>query len=178
MYELVRNVELRLHSFIKAAFIAEYGDEQWWRGGVPDTIRAECAALMEKDPDPASEPYCYTHLINIREILDKRWAVLSKYLPPPMLQKKKELLERLLRLNRIRNTVMHPVRDSHLEEDDFEFVRELDRDIAQLRVSESHKDEPVQIAEEIANAVNEEAPHELVTALTPTAEEEPSPVGD
>ena len=165
MYELVRNVELRLHSFIKAAFIAEFGEEQWWRGGVPDTIRAECAALMEKDPEPASEPYCYTHLINTREILDKRWAVLSKYMPEALTHKKKELMERLLRLNRIRNTVMHPVRDSHLEEDDFEFVRELDRDLSDLRVSQSQKNEPVEIAEELANAVEQEGPHELVTAL-------------
>jgi predicted transcriptional regulator len=174
MYELVRNVELRLHSFIKQAFIAEFGEEQWWRGGVPDTIRAECAALMEKDPEPADEPFCYTHLINTREILDKRWAVLSKYMPQALTQKKKELMERLLRLNRIRNAVMHPVRDSKLEEDDFEFVRELDRDLTELRVSESHKHEPVAIAEELANAVEQESPHELVTTLTPTSDELPA----
>jgi predicted transcriptional regulator len=171
MYELVRNLELRLHNFIKDAFIAEYGEDQWWRGGVPDTIRAECAALMEKDPEPASEPYCYTHLINTREIMDKRWAVLSQYMPEAFRQRKKELMERLLRLNRIRNTVMHPVRDSQLEEDDFEFVRELDRDLADLRAAATQKHEPVQIAEELANAVSQEAPHELVTTLIPTAEE-------
>jgi len=171
MYELVRNLELRLHGFIKAAFVAEYGEEQWWRGGVPDTIRAECAALMEKDPEPASEPYCYTHLINTREIMDKRWSVLSKYIPGELKNRKKDLMERLLRLNRIRNAVMHPVRDSHLEEDDFGFVRELDRDLAELRVSHTQKSEPVEIAEELASAVSEEPPHELVTTLTPTVDE-------
>src|SRR6185369_15983001 len=33
MYELLRTVEVRLHSFIKQAFIAEFGEEQWWRSG-------------------------------------------------------------------------------------------------------------------------------------------------
>jgi hypothetical protein len=135
MYELLRNVEVRLHTFVKQAFILEFGEENWWRSGVPDTIRAECAALLEKDPEPADEPYCYTHVISLREILDKRWSVLSKYMPEHLLNKKKDLLERLLKLNRIRNCVMHPVRKTVLSEEDFEFVRDLNAD---LRDFEAH----------------------------------------
>jgi hypothetical protein len=134
MYELVRSLEVRLHNFIKQAFIAEFGEENWWRGGVPDNIRAECAALLEKDPEPAEEPYRYTHLINLREILDKRWAILNKYLPKSLLNQKKELLDRLLQLNRIRNAVMHPVRNTVISEDDFEFVRDFERQLAELQV--------------------------------------------
>jgi hypothetical protein len=135
MYELLRTVEVRLHNFIKQAFVLEFGEEQWWRSGVPDTIRAECAALLEKDPEPAEEPYSYTHVISLREILDKRWSVLSKYMPAHLLSKKKEIMERLLRLNRIRNSVMHPVRKSVLTEDDFEFVRDLEADLADLQAN-------------------------------------------
>jgi hypothetical protein len=134
MYELVRTVEVRLHTFIKQAFVAEFGEEQWWRGGVPDSIRAECAALLEKDPEPAEEPYRYTHLINLREILDKRWSLLSKYMPKILLNQKKDVLERLLRLNRIRNAVMHPVRNTVISEDDFEFVRDFEQQLAELHV--------------------------------------------
>src|SRR5581483_6752776 len=57
MYEIVRDIEVRLHRFIKRVFVSEFGQEDWWRGGVPDHIRAECAALREKDPEPAPEPY-------------------------------------------------------------------------------------------------------------------------
>jgi predicted transcriptional regulator len=133
MYELLRAVEMRMHTFAKQAFILEYGEEHWWRSGVPETIRAECAALREKDPEPAAEPYCYTHVMSLREILDKRWPVLSKYMPPDLVKKKKDLLERLLRLNRIRNGVMHPVRNSAFTEEDFEFVRNLESDLADLQ---------------------------------------------
>src|SRR4051812_17220547 len=52
MYELLRAVEVRLHTFVKQAFVLEYGEDQWWRSGVPDTSRAECADLPEKDPEP------------------------------------------------------------------------------------------------------------------------------
>ncbi len=174
MYELVRGVELRLHSFIKQAFTAEFGEEQWWRGGVPDNIRAECAALLEKDPEPAAEPYSYTHLINLREILDKRWSVLSKYMPKELLNKKKDLMERLLRLNRIRNSVMHPVRNAVLTEEDFEFVRDFEEEIRDLTVhlpTDAHEEVP--LSQDIEAATGAE-PHELVIALTPTSNEEVS----
>src|SRR5690348_7583715 len=31
MYEAVRNIEVRLHRFIKRVFISEFGEEEWWR---------------------------------------------------------------------------------------------------------------------------------------------------
>jgi len=170
MYELLRNVEVRLHTFVKQAFLLEFGEENWWRSGVPDTIRAECAALLEKDPEPADEAYCYTHVISLREILDKRWSVLSKYMPEHLLNQKKDLLERLLRLNRIRNCVMHPVRKSVLSEEDFEFVRDLEADLgdfeARLRQEASSSD---------TESTSTAGPQELVTKLAPVAEERPAP---
>jgi Helix-turn-helix domain len=171
MYELVRAVEVRLHSFIKHAFITEFGEEQWWRSGVPDSIRADCAALLEKDPEPANEPYCYTHLINLREIADKRWPILAKYMPKHLHNEKKELLERLTKLNRIRNSVMHPVRNAALDEDAFEFVRELEADLADLRVHNPADTEPTAITEVVEAAEQGSQPHELVAAIT-----DPAPV--
>ena len=170
MYELVRMLELRLHSFVKDAFVAEFGEESWWRSGVPDTIRAECAALREKDPEPAEDAFCYTHLINIREMLDKRWPVLSKYMPKHLLNGKKDLLERLLRLNRVRNTVMHPVRNAVLTEDEFEFVRDLEHDLGDLKVGSESVHEPAPVTEETAAA--EGAASELVSKLAAVPEAE------
>ena len=173
MYELLRTVEVRLHKFIKEAFIAEFGEENWWRSGVPDNIRAECAALREKDPEPADEPYSYTHLISLREILDKRWSVLNKYIPERLLNQKKDLLERLIKLNRIRNSVMHPVRNPVLTEEDFEFVRDFEADFADLKVNirTTAKDS----APMVETTVEEPAPAELVTKLAPTREDNPAP---
>ncbi len=175
MYELLRTVEVRLHNFVKQAFITEFGEEQWWRSGVPDTIRAECAALLEKDPEPAAEPYCYTHLISLREMLDKRWSILSKYMPKQLLNEKKDLLERLLKLNRIRNSVMHPVRNSQITEDDFEFVRDLEAQLKELHVHHPAELEPVPLIEEIAAATDDSTPRELVTTITPVAKTKTAP---
>ncbi len=175
MYELLRTVEVRLHSFVKQAFILEFGEEQWWRSGVPDNIRAECAALLEKDPEPAEEPYNYTHLISLREILDKRWPILSKYMPKALLNQKKDVLERLLKLNRIRNSVMHPVRHAVLTEDEFEFVRDLESDLKELQVHAPAEDEQVPLTEEIAAAEAAAPPRELVTTLTSVAKTNPAP---
>lgn len=176
MYEIVRNIEVRLHSFIKRIFIAEYGEENWWRGGVPEKIRAECAALLEKDPEPAPEPYCYTHLIALREILDRGWAVLSKHLPVAVTANKKDMLERLLRLNRIRNAVMHPVRGENLTEEEFEFVYTLEADLGLLNVSveltpDVHSG--TASAEDDSNEDTSTPPEsELVSKLAPVDEDE------
>ena len=171
MYEIVRNIEVRLHSFIKRMFIAEYGEENWWRGGVPEKIRAECAALLEKDPEPAPEPYCYTHLIALREILDRGWPALSRHLPAAVTANKKDMLDRLLQLNRIRNAVMHPVRGENLTEEEFEFVYTLDADLGLLNV-------PVELMPEVpaGTASSEDTSNvpesELVSKLAPVEEDE------
>jgi hypothetical protein len=167
MYEAVRNIEVRLHRFIKRVFIAEFGEEEWWRGGVPDNIRAECAALREKDPEPAPEPYNYTHLMGLREILDRKWSVLSRYLALEVTQNKKELMERLVQLNRIRNNVMHPVRGGMLTEEAFEFVYNLEADLGPLSAPELAKEQATeQVAANGPGAAAQESP-ELVSKLEP-----------
>jgi hypothetical protein len=144
LYELVRNIEVRLHRFIKEAFIQEYGEDGWWRGGIPDRIRADCAAVRERDQDPADDAYCYTTLINLREILDKQWNVLGPRLPKRIQSDKKEFLDALKRLNGIRNAVMHPVRNDRFTDDDFEFVRSLEHQLGELRVQPRTPESPLQ----------------------------------
>jgi hypothetical protein len=176
MYEAVRNIEVRLHRFIKRVFISEFGEEEWWRGGVPSDIRAECAALREKDPEPAPEPYNYTHLIALREILDRKWGILSNYLPRDLAQNKKEFMERLLQLNRIRNNVMHPVRGGLLTEEEFEFVYNFEADLGPLCAPEGASE--TQTAASAAGNPEREvaaapAAPELVTKLSPTQDSAP-----
>jgi hypothetical protein len=173
MYELVRNIEVRLHRFVKRVFIAEFGEDEWWRAGVPDYIRAECAALREKDPEPAPEPYNYTHLMGLREILDRRWGILIKHLPADITQNKKELMDRLVQLNRIRNNVMHPVRGGLLTEEEFEFVYNLDDDLGPLAGPEEKA-----VAKGSVNQLNDDQPSApavpgLVSKLAPVDEEAP-----
>jgi hypothetical protein len=177
MYEIVRSIEVRLHRFVKRVFVAEFGEDEWWRGGVPDGIRAECAALLEKDPEPAPEPYCYTHLIALREILDRKWSVLAKYLPGEIAQNKKDLLERLRQLNRIRNNVMHPVRGGQLSEEEFEFVYNLKDDLGPLADPESANQKPEAAAKpQTQEPAESEAPApELVSQLTPVEDAPPTP---
>ncbi|HJT52512.1 MAG TPA: hypothetical protein VJ848_01575 [Candidatus Angelobacter sp.] len=172
MYELVRSIEVRLHRFIKRVFIAEFGADDWWRGGVPDNIRAECAALREKDPEPAPEPYNYTHLIALREILDRKWSILSKHLPPETAQNKRDLMDRLVQLNRIRNNVMHPVRGGMLTEEEFEFVYNLEEDLGPLTAPEESVGAEQNPAEDHQQP-SDVLPQELVSKLEPVNEVHP-----
>ena len=127
MYEDIRAIETHLHNIICEALIEEYGEGEleWWRKGIPLSIRQNCQSRREEDEDPVEDPYCYTDLLDLWHILDKQWNTLKDALPDSLIINKRNLRESLIRLNRIRRQVMHPVRGVTPSEEDFEFIREF-----------------------------------------------------
>src|SRR5690348_11836759 len=130
MYELIRDLELSLHGFVREALEREFGAEQWWREGVPLNVREDCAITNERDPEPAQDLFCYTTIMHLFVVFDKQWTTLSQFLPPKLKGNKQEFLTNLKRLNSIRNKVMHPVKGYVITEEDFDFIRELHTDFA------------------------------------------------
>lgn len=130
MYEMVRDLELTLHTFVRDSLIRRHGEENWWREGVPLNVREDCAITNERDPEPAKDLFCYTTVISLYVILDKQWGDFSPELPSKLGGNKREFLARLKRLNTIRNMVMHPVKGYTITEEDFDFLRELHADFA------------------------------------------------
>lgn len=129
-YELIRDLELSLHRFIREALIRQYGGEQWWREGVPLNVREDCAVINERDPEPAQDLFCYTTIMHLFVVFDKQWTPLSEFLPAKLKGNKQSFLSNLKRLNSIRNKVMHPVKGYVITEEDFDFIRELHTDFA------------------------------------------------
>ena len=81
MYEFISDIEVRLHDYVRASLVAHYGEENWWRQGVPLPVREDCAVTSERDHEPAASLYCYTTIMNLRFIIDREWSVLSENLP-------------------------------------------------------------------------------------------------
>lgn len=129
LYLDLHTIELKLHRLIKKVLKKEFGADEdgWWRKGVDLRVRQTCVCRREEDEERLEEPYCYTDFIDLRTILDKQWAILGPQLPEETRADKKSLLSDLLRINRIRNWVMHPVRGQIPTEDDFEFVLSVKR---------------------------------------------------
>jgi hypothetical protein len=123
MYELLRDIELKLHDYVRASLIARFGEAEWWRKGVPLPVREDCAVMCERDAEPAESLYCYTTVMNLRLIFEREWPVLSRNLPGRLRGDKQAFLQDLVRINKIRNVVMHPVKGIRMTEDDFDFVR-------------------------------------------------------
>jgi predicted transcriptional regulator len=125
MYEIISDIELLLHKGIKQTLINEYGSHEngWWRQGVLESIRKTCVMLRESDPEPAKEPFCYTNFIDLSSIIDKRWGLFTNVLPKNVVKNKQEFLSKFVKLNHIRNKVMHPIKELLITEEDFEFVR-------------------------------------------------------
>jgi Swt1-like HEPN len=129
MYELIRDLELSLHRFIREQLELQYGQD-WWREGIPLHVREDCAVLNERDQEPAVDLFCYTTIIHLLKIFDQNWNALSPQLPGPLRANKQAFLARLKRLNAVRNIVMHPVKALPLTEDDFYFLRRFHADFA------------------------------------------------
>jgi len=127
LYEYLISTEKLLHEQIHKVLAAKYGDTDWWRQGVPEKVRLDCVTAREKDTDGDGEPFAYTTLIHLREILERQWPQFQNLLPKEAAADKKAFLRDLERLNGIRNRVMHPTRLHKISDDDFEFAREMHR---------------------------------------------------
>jgi hypothetical protein len=126
MYADLRTIEIGLHTGVRARLSLEYGPEEtgWWREGVPQNIRVKCSSRREEHADgPAIPAYCFADLMDMWTIFDKAWGCLGEGLHSRYSLNKRNLKTAFLRLNDIRNRVMHPVRGMPPSEDDFDFVR-------------------------------------------------------
>lgn len=128
MYEDLRGIEIAVHAMIRVALVEEYGDGEngWWRTGIPENVRAKCAERRERDPAEPSDAYCYSDLLDLDAIIEHQWSLLQNQFPEYK-SNRKQLSKELRRLNQIRNKVMHPVRNWLPTEEDFDFVRHMQR---------------------------------------------------
>jgi len=125
MYEYISEAEIALHQLVRATLQRVLGVEEtgWWRDGIPSNIRVKCATRREEDDQPCEAAYAYTTLIELSVVISKNWAMFQPILPKEYAGDKRPLERDLIRLNGIRNAVMHPVKERTWTESDFEFVR-------------------------------------------------------
>jgi hypothetical protein len=125
MYEIVSELEIKIHELVRSRLIKEYGLEKYVREGVPIEVRKKCAISQQEDENPVDDLFAYTTLIQLWIVIDKKWNLFEPIIPSNYSNKKPELRKDMIRLNGIRNRVMHPVKNNKWKEDDFVFVRGL-----------------------------------------------------
>jgi len=127
MYELISEIELLLHRAIKNILIKIYGPAvtDWWEKGIPLNIRQRCHKRREEDDEPTTDPFCYITFINLKDIFDKQWIIFAELLPKDLSKDKKGFLRKLVKVNRIRNLVMHPSKGYDFKPKDFDFIYEF-----------------------------------------------------
>jgi hypothetical protein len=129
LYDAIRDIELLLHETVRERLKSAYGDN-WWRKGVPEKTRVKCTERLERDNErPASDPFCYTTLIELADIIKANWQLLSSCVPKNLRDSVHTFSTSMAKLNAIRNAVMHPVKRIELSEDDYYFVRLFRRDL-------------------------------------------------
>jgi hypothetical protein len=124
LYALICEIEVGLHRLVRQTLETEYGS-RWWREGIPEPTRKNCQGRREEDSSPLDDAYYYTTFIELKSIIDNNWRVFSKVLPKALAVNKPDTLQKLQRINGIRNKVMHPVKVIIEYEDDYRFARSL-----------------------------------------------------
>jgi hypothetical protein len=64
-------------------------------------------------------------MIDLSKIISKNWGLFQNLLPRNYAANHKELESDFARLNRIRNDVMHPVKNKKYSKDDIQFVKNV-----------------------------------------------------
>jgi hypothetical protein len=127
LFEILSTIEITLHKRIRQCLGKGFWrrDDTLGSKGVPLSVRKSCVARQEEDDNPSNEPYSYTTLIDLKEIIDANWDIFSKRLPASA-KDRKMLLSNFNKLNSIRNKVMHPVRlDEMPGESEYRFVLQM-----------------------------------------------------
>jgi hypothetical protein len=124
MFALICKIEVLLHGLVKKTLEVGYGD-RWWRKGIPEPTRKKCQLRKEEDMTPLDEPYHYTNFIDLKSIIETDWRLFSIALPKALATNKPNTLQRLQRVNAIRNQIMHPVKEISGYENDYRFARKF-----------------------------------------------------
>lgn len=128
LYEMLLTIEIILHKRIRLCLGKGFWrrDENSGSKGVPLSVRKSCVARQEEEDNPSNEPYSYTTLIDLKDIIEANWGIFSQKLPASAAKDKKKLLSNFNKLNSIRNKVMHPVRlDEPPGESEYRFVLQM-----------------------------------------------------
>jgi hypothetical protein len=134
MYVILTQMESTLHERIESILKKRYGsaDAEWWRKGVPLKVRSGCVLRKEEDDQYLTHVYCYTTLIDLKTILLDDKLLFQSHFPASVAKDGRTFnafLDKFNRLNKIRNQVMHPVREKPPTEDDFVFLRKMHSEI-------------------------------------------------
>lgn len=162
LYEFLTNTEKLLHETIREVLVGQFGKDEagWWRQGVPEKVRADCAVARERDDEGGAEPFAFTTFIHLQDILHHQWPLFQNRLPKEAASDKKAFLADLKRLNAIRNRVMHPTRLHMISDEDFEFAREMHRKLRLEAWRAPSKDPTLNVV--TATATPTEAPDKII----------------
>jgi hypothetical protein len=78
-----------------------------------------------EEDDDYLDPFCYTDLLDIFKIIDASRPLFATFLSKAYAANRHLFSIDFMRLNRIRNAIMHPVKPRKWSQEDFNFVRQM-----------------------------------------------------
>jgi DNA sulfur modification protein DndB len=124
-YDIIQRIEKTIHSIIIDALKAEYSDgDSWWFNGVPSQVRKKIVERIEDERGKGGRED-YFDLIDFRRITMENWSIFQDVLAYGKGNKEKRT-EWIVKLNELRNIVMHPAKRRTITFDQLTLLREYD----------------------------------------------------
>ena len=140
-YAHLWEIETRLHRFVSVRLESEYG-HHWWQA-FPNKLKHECIDKADADKYYTLSPDCYIDFLDLREVIkhDKNrefFKPVFESLNSDYKDPQSEFHQKLERVNRIRNNIMHPLKrlaPSHEDMDTLEQFLEFVRKFTMADIS-------------------------------------------
>ncbi|MBN1274266.1 MAG: DGQHR domain-containing protein [Candidatus Aminicenantes bacterium] len=123
--DLGHKIEEIIDDHVKAGLIKEFGEKDWWKSGVNNTIKIECAA--KRINEGSDEPdHNFLNTIHYQKIINQNWNIFGDVFTPPGKEResKTKKLDWMNKFNLIRRKYSHPQREN-ISEKEYEYLEEL-----------------------------------------------------
>lgn len=123
-YNLLEQVDTWFRNVVRARLEIAYGKEEtgWWKRGIPEEIRMACLKCREADPYQPAEPYSYSTIKQLGEIVNLNWNLFVGVIPLAFANGNRELQNRTAELDAIRDAVLNPAKQLSIQDEDFAVV--------------------------------------------------------
>jgi DNA sulfur modification protein DndB len=122
--EVILHLQSSINDFIICILKEEYNND-WWSLGVPHKIQKDCAS-KHIDEGRKEKEWNYLLLLDYKEIVRTHWKLFNQIFSDPGSEQasKEAKLNWFVKLNKIRNKVMHPERENIIQEE-YKLVMEV-----------------------------------------------------
>lgn len=140
-YEIIRRIETALSQYVLDTVKAEFGVDEagWWYTSIPQSVRRKIDDRRDEEQGKLSRE-SYFDLMDFRDVILANWQLFGSTLGYEKSGNKEKRTSWLVKINQLRNIVMHPSKNVLITLEQLDLLANYDQWLQQSLVDESLDD--------------------------------------